>query len=59
MDYSRFFKVFDNIPDKIRKEVVVVVDDKPYSWNAVFLEISGETSLGEIMYKKLVEMEII
>lgn len=59
MDGSRFYKVFSNVPDKIRKEVVVVVDDKPYSWNAVYLEIKNETELGRVMLKKLLEMEII
>lgn len=59
MDYSRFFEIYNNVPDKIRNEVIVVVDEKPYSWNAVYIELKSGTSLGKIMYDKLVRMEIV
>ena len=59
MDYSRFQKVYANLPEKLRNEIVVVMDDKPYTWNAVYIELANNTKLGEEMYKKLIEMEII
>ena len=58
-DYSRFYKIYGNLPEKIRKGLVVVVDDKPYSWNAVYIELMNDTALGKTMYKKLIETEII
>lgn len=59
MDYSRFQAVYANIPEKIRNEVVAVIDDKPYSWNAAYVEISDDTTLGRKIYQKLIDMEII
>lgn len=59
MDYSRFHQVYANIPMKIREQIVVVIDDKPLSWNAAFVEIDQQTKLGAEIYNKLVEMDII
>lgn len=59
MDYSRFQAVYANIPEKIRNEVVAVIDDRPYSWNAAYVEISDDTTLGRKIYQKLIDMEII
>lgn len=59
MDYSRFYKVYANIPDKIRGSIVAVVDGKTYSWNAAFLEIDNDTELGQKIFQKLLDTEII
>ncbi|MBR0465287.1 hypothetical protein IJJ02_00650 [Candidatus Saccharibacteria bacterium] len=58
-DFSRFQRVYANLPEKIRNGIVVVVNDKPYSWNAVYVELINNTALGREMYKKLIKMEII
>jgi hypothetical protein len=59
-EISNFKKVFANLPDKIRNEdIIFVMDKKPYTWNAVFLEVSNSTILGIKMLKKLKEMGII
>lgn len=58
-DFSKFQRVYANLPEKIRNGIVVVVDDKPYSWNAVYVELINNTALGREMYKKLIKMEII
>lgn len=58
-DFSRFQKVYANLPDKIRDGIVVVVNDKPYTWNAVYIELMNNTKLGQEMYDKLIKMEII
>jgi len=55
-----FKKIFANLPEKIRNEdIILVVDKKPYTWNAVFLEVNNSTSLGIRMLKKLKELKII
>lgn len=55
-----FRRIFSNLPEKIRNEdIILVVDKKPYTWNAVFLEVTNSTPLGIIMLKKLKEFKII
>ena len=56
----KFIKIFQNLPDKIRNEdIILVLDKKPYTWNAAFFEISNSTTLGIKMLKKLNELGII
>ena len=59
MDISKFLRVYSNLPDKLRNQIVVVIDDKPMTWNAVYFEINGETELGKRAFQKLLEMGII
>jgi len=59
-DISNLKKIFANLPEKIRNEdIIIVIDKKPYTWNAVFLEVNNSTSLGIRMLKKLKELKII
>ncbi len=56
----KFKRVFANLPEKIRAEdIILVIDAKPYTWNAVFFEIENNTSLGKEMLKKLIELKIL
>ena len=56
----KFKKIFANLPERIRKEdIILVLDQKTYTWNAVFLEVNNYTDLGKEMLKKLKEMEIL
>ncbi|MBI2629828.1 hypothetical protein HYW76_01880 [Candidatus Pacearchaeota archaeon] len=56
----KFKKVFANLPEKVRNEdIIIVIDKKPYTWNAAFFEIEGNTLLGEKMLKKLEELKLI
>ncbi|MBQ3263926.1 hypothetical protein IJI17_02480 [Candidatus Saccharibacteria bacterium] len=59
MDYSRFLNIYANVPDKLRNGIIAVVDDKPYSWNASYIEIAGNTELGQKIYNQLIKTEII
>lgn len=59
MDYSRFLAVYANLPEKLRGEIVAVVNEKPYTWDVAYLEISNNTSLGKLIYEQLVKMEIV
>ena len=57
---SNFKKIFANLPEKIRNEdIILVVDKKPYTWNAVYLEVQNDTNLGKEMLKKLKELNIL
>lgn len=59
MDYSRFQKIYANVPEKLRSEIIVIINEKPYSWDAAFFEIRNNTKLGQQIYAKLEKMEII
>jgi len=56
---SRFIKIYSNLPFKIRKEVIVVIDTKPWSWDAAFSEVNNDTDLGGKILKKLEGLEIL
>lgn len=59
MDISRFLKVYANLPPRLQDQIVVVVDDKPMTWNAVYFELLDESELGKKALDKLQKMEII
>lgn len=56
---DRFLKVFSNLSIDLRKEIILVIDDQPITWNVAYEEISKETVLGERILKKLIELEFI
>lgn len=56
---ERFLKVYANLPLNLREEVVLVIDEKPISWNVAYLEVAGETKLGEEILEKLEALKII
>jgi len=63
-DISRFIKVYANLPVNLRNEVVLVLKDEQgqkqlFTWNVAYLEISNKTKLGEKIFNKLVELDII
>ena len=37
----------------------MLLEKGPITWNVAFLEINNETELGEIIFKKLIELKII
>ena len=59
MAKDSFMKVYSNLPEDVRKEVVIVVKNKPYSWNAAYVEIENNTELGKEILKKLEALELI
>jgi len=54
-----FFKTYSNVPLEERNNVVVVIDEKPISWNLAYQEIKNKTKIGEKILKILKELEII
>lgn len=58
-DYSRFQQVYANLPEKLRNGIIVVIDGKPYTWNSSYIEITSNTALGQKIYQKLIDTEII
>lgn len=55
----KFLRVYANIPEPLRNDIIVVIEKKPYTWNTAFLEIRDNTKLGEEILKTLDEFGII
>ncbi len=53
---AKFLKIFGNIPENLRGDIIAVIDEKPYTWNVAYIEIRNDTELGK---KILKELEII
>lgn len=58
-DKDRFIRVYSNLPIDIRKEIIVVVDGRPVTWNVAYEEIENETPLGKKIFHKILELELI
>jgi len=56
---DRFLRVFSNLPIDMRKEIILVIDEQPITWNVAFQEIGNETALGKRIIEKLLELELI
>jgi len=56
MDKSTFIKVYASLLEDVRKEIIVVIDNKPYTWDSVYIEIIKGTKLGGKILKKLTNM---
>ena len=54
-----FLKVYTNLPLEERKQVILVLDNEPISWEIARNEIIHKTKRGEIMLQKLVELKIV
>lgn len=59
MTKEKFLKVYANLPESERSQVIVIIDDKPYSWNVAYIEISSDTQLGKKIVKKMESMGIL
>ncbi|MBQ3440946.1 hypothetical protein IJG27_01375 [Candidatus Saccharibacteria bacterium] len=58
-DYSRFLRVYANIPKNLRDGIIAVVDEEPYTWNSSYIEILTGTEIGEKIYQQLIKTEVI
>lgn len=58
-DARRFMELYSNLPIKTRREIVVVVDNEPMSWDIARKEVEGDTELGRKILKKLKELKIL
>ena len=56
---EKFLKVYANVPEGLRKDIIVIVDGKTYNWNTSYFEIKEKTKLGEKILKELEEIKIL
>lgn len=50
---SKFLKSYASVPEKLRDDIVAIIEEKTYSWNSAYVEINGKTTLGDKILKKL------
>ncbi len=57
---ERFLKAYSNLPLNLRKEIILVLDDRgPITWDVAYIEVTNKTPVGETILKKLSELKII
>ncbi|MDE1810876.1 MAG: hypothetical protein KGH66_02445 [Candidatus Micrarchaeota archaeon] len=56
IDKEKFLKIYANIPANIREEIIVVIDGSTFSWNAAYIEVSGDTEIGRKILLKMHEL---
>ncbi len=56
---TKFLRIYANVPEAARNEIVSVIDEKPYTWNTAYFEIKEDTELGKKILKKLESVGII
>ena len=54
-----FFKVYANLPQASREEIVAVVHNEPYTWQAARLEVEQDTAIGAEILETLVKLKIL
>ena len=59
MSKEKFLKVYANLPEPEREQIIAVVDNKTYSWNVAYTEISNSTELGQKILKKIEDLGLI
>lgn len=56
---AKFLRIYANVPDKLREDIIVLVEDKTYTWNAAYFEINNNTELSKKILKELTITKII
>ena len=56
---ARFLKAYANLPEPEMEQVVIIIDDKPISWNKANKEVSDKTHLGDKILEKMKLLEIL
>ena len=59
MTKEKFLKAYANLPEPEREQVIAIVDEKTYSWNVAYSEISNDTELGKKILKKIEALKIL
>jgi len=56
---EKFLKIYANVPDGLREDIIAVIDNKTYTWNVAYFEIKDDTNLGKKLLKALEGLGII
>ncbi len=55
----KFAEIYSNLPLKTRREIVVVVNEQPISWEIAHKEIENDTDMGREILNKIHELKIL
>jgi len=50
---AKFLKIYADIPEDLRNDIICVVDERTYTWNTSYMEVKDSTSLGKKILKAL------
>ena len=56
---AKFLRIYSDIPDDLRSDIIVVMDGETYTWNAAYLEVKKNSDLGHKILKRLGQLGII
>ena len=56
---EKFLSAYADVPDSLRKEIIVIVDEKTYTWDSVYFEVNEKTKLSEKLLNTLSGLKII
>lgn len=56
---AKFLRIYANVPDKLRNDIIAVEDKRPYTWNTAYLEVKDNTNLGRKILKTLEEIGVL
>ncbi len=56
---ENFLKVYSNIPLNLRNDIILVLEDKPLTWNVAYLEVKANTEVSFKILKELRELNLI
>jgi len=56
---SKFLKTFAKVSDSLRDEIVAVIDDQPYDWSTVNVEVRGKTKKGDQIIKLMNQLGLL
>lgn len=56
---ENFLRAYANLPLNTRKEIILVLEKEPITWQVAYLEIRNNTSKSKKILEKLEELKII
>ncbi|RJQ20248.1 hypothetical protein C4580_04390 [Candidatus Woesearchaeota archaeon] len=59
MTKEKFLGAYARLPEPERRQIIAIIDGKPYSWDVAYSEISNDTPLGKKILKKMHDLGIL
>lgn len=56
---AKFIKVFANVPEPLREEIISLIDNNPFSWYTAYGEIEHNTKNSEKILLQLHKIGVI
>lgn len=56
---AKFLKIYANLPQAARDEIVAVAHEEPYSWRAAKIEVEQDTQIGQKILVSLINLGIL